>query len=140
MKVRGVVLLVFVALAISCSGSASGGGPTAGPPSPRPSSPAVLSILSPTDGERVHGSSIELRVSLRHAKIVQPTTTHIVPDEGHLHVILDDHIVSMTEGLRQRLSGLAAGTHVLQVEFVASDHAPFDPRVIAAVTFEVSPR
>jgi hypothetical protein len=27
----------------------------------------------------------------------------------------------------------------VQVEFVATDHAPFDPRVLAAVTFEVTP-
>jgi len=139
MRTRRVapILLAVVALATASCGGNSSPPPT---PTPRPSSPAVLSILAPTDGEMVHGSTVELRVSLRHAKIVQPTTTHIVPDEGHLHVILDDHLVSMTEGLRQKLSGLTPGTHVLQVEFVASDHAPFDPRVIAAVTFQVATR
>jgi hypothetical protein len=35
------------------------------------------------------------------------------------------------------LSNLTPGQHLLKVEFVASDHAPFDPRVIAAVAFEV---
>jgi hypothetical protein len=136
-SIASTLLAVVALAAASCSGSGSSV-PTS-TPAPRPSSPAELSIVAPTDGEVVHGSSVELRVSLRHAKIVQPTTTHIVPDEGHLHVILDDHLVSMTEGLRQKLSGLTAGTHVLQVEFVASDHAPFDPRVIAAVTFRVVP-
>ena len=27
--------------------------------------------------------------------------------------------------------------HILKVEFVANDHAPFDPRVIAEASFEV---
>ena len=28
--------------------------------------------------------------------------------------------------------------HVMKVEFVAADHLPFDPRVVSAVTFEVT--
>jgi len=130
--------VLVAALAVSCGGS--GSSPPTSTPTPRPSSPAVLSIVSPTDGQLVHGTAVELRVSLRHARIVQPTTTHIVPTQGHLHVILDDHLISMTQGLQQRITGLTAGQHLLQVEFVASDHAPFDPRVISAVTFRVAPR
>ncbi len=37
------------------------------------------------------------------------------------------------------LQGFNAGPHVLQAEFVAKDHAPFDPRVIARVLFEHEP-
>jgi hypothetical protein len=43
----------------------------------------------------------------------------------------------MTSGLEQTLPDLAPGTHVLRVEFVASDHAPFDPRVVTQAVFEV---
>ena len=50
--------------------------------------------------------------------------------------MLDGELVSMTSGTSQELSGLGAGEHLVQVEFVATDHAPFDPRVQAAVTFE----
>jgi hypothetical protein len=32
---------------------------------------------------------------------------------------------------------VAPGQHTLRVEFVASDHLPFDPRVISEVVFEV---
>ena len=52
--------------------------------------------------------------------------------------MLDGKLVSMTSGTSQLLQGLTAGEHLLQVEFVANDHAPFDPRVLAAVTFEVT--
>ena len=51
--------------------------------------------------------------------------------------MLDGKLVSMTSGTSQLLQGLTPGEHLLQVEFVANDHAPFDPRVLAAVTFEV---
>jgi hypothetical protein len=139
LRKRALALVLLAAASVACTGGSSGStGPT-GTPQPRPSSPAVLSILAPTDGEVVHGSSVELRVSLKDAKIVPASTNHIVPDEGHLHVILDQHLISMTEGLHQQITGLTAGTHLLQVEFVASDHAPFDPRVLTAVSFEVKP-
>ena len=105
----------------------------------RPSSPAKLSIVDPTVGEVVKGSSVDLRVKLQDATLVPTTTTDIVPDEGHLHVLLDDRLISMTEGLEQTIPDVTPGPHRIQVEFVASDHAPFDPRVVAVVAFEVKP-
>ena len=100
-------------------------------------STAKLAILSPKNGQLVHGTAVELKVSLKDAKIVPATTATIVPDEGHLHVILDDQLISMTGDTQQLLTNLTPGQHLLKVEFVASDHFPFDPRVIAAVAFEV---
>ena len=105
----------------------------------RPSSPAKLKILSPTNGQVVNGTTVELRISLKDAVVVPATTTDIVPDEGHLHVILDDQLISMTGDTTQLLANLASGQHLVKVEFVASDHAPFDPRVIVVVAFEVAP-
>ena len=46
--------------------------------------------------------------------------------------------MTMTASTETQLSDLTPGMHILQVEFVANDHAPFDPRVIAKVTFEVT--
>ena len=75
-------------------------------------------------------------VSLKGAHVVKPTTTHIVPTQGHIHVYLDDQIVSMNYSLDNTVH-VTPGEHVLRVEFVASDHLPFDPRVVKAVVFEV---
>ncbi len=86
----------------------------------------------------IEGSTVELKVDLEGATLVPATTADIVPDEGHLHVILDDRLISMTSGLEQTIPDVAPGQHLLKVEFVASDHAPFDPRVIAAVSFETT--
>jgi hypothetical protein len=137
-----LALIVATALVLVACGSSDGGdrgtGATA-PTSDRPSSTAKLAIVAPKVGQVVHGSSVDLRVKLQDAKLVPATTTNIVPDEGHLHVILDDTLISMTEGLEQTIPDLAPGEHRIMVEFVASDHAPFDPRVVSVVAFEVKP-
>ena len=134
----GVALCAMAVVAAACGGggNASGTSPTA-TASARPSSPATIAIVSPKNGAVIHGTSLHLVVSLKGAHIVKPTTTHIVPTLGHIHVYLDNKIISMNYGLTQTVGGLTPGTHVLQAEFVASDHLPWDPRVIAAVSFTV---
>src|SRR5437879_5867021 len=133
-----VLALAVLAAACGGGGSSSGGSPTPTPtPTSRPSSPAKISIVEPKNGAVIHGKSLHLVVSLKGAHVVKPTTTHIVPTQGHIHVYLDNKIISMNYGLTQTVGGLTPGTHVLQAEFVASDHLPWDPRIIAAVSFTV---
>jgi hypothetical protein len=139
-----VALALVAATTLACSDAepeaARDPSPTAASgPVDRPSSPAVLTIRSPEAGDTLEGSTVELRVGLREATIVPQTTTELAPDEGHLHVLLDDELISMTEGLEQTIAGVEPGPHRLTVEFVAADHAPFDPRVVAVVPFEVAP-
>jgi hypothetical protein len=130
-KVRTAVALAAVGLTLAaCSGGKA-------PPAGRPSSTAVVAIVAPTNGQIVQGPSVGLRVSLTGAKIVPASSTNLKPDEGHLHVYLDDKIVSMTFGLDQEIPNVPPGQHTLRVEFVASDHEPFDPRVFVSVLFEV---
>lgn len=138
-KIALIVATAFVLAA--CGGSDGGSGATGATAlsSDRPSSTAKLAIVLPKVDEVVHGSNVDLRVKLQDAKLVPATTTHIVPDEGHLHVILDDTLISMTQGLEQTIPDVAPGEHRIMVEFVASDHAPFDPRVVSVVAFEVKP-
>jgi len=105
----------------------------------RPTSTGVLTIVSPENGDRVAGGTAQLEIDLQGAEIVDQTSTDLSPDRGHLHVMLDGALVSMTSGTSLSLTDLGAGEHLLQVEFVASDHAPFNPRVLAAVSFEAKP-
>jgi hypothetical protein len=44
----------------------------------------------------------------------------------------------MNYGLSERLPQLTPGQHVLQVEFVAADHAPFEPRILTQAAFQVA--
>jgi hypothetical protein len=142
-KMSKLALIVATAFVLVACGSSDDGGSGAtgatAPSSDRPSSTAKLAIVLPKVGEVVHGSNVDLRVKLQDAKLVPATTTHIAPDKGHLHVILDDTLISMTQGLEQTIPDVAPGEHRIMVEFVASDHAPFDPRVVSVVAFEVKP-
>jgi hypothetical protein len=129
--------LVVVAGATACDGGDGGPSPTP-TQGARPASTATLSIVSPKNGQVVRGEAVDVRADLEGARVVQTTSTTLRPDEGHLHVILDDSLVTMTADLETHLADLTPGRHLLQVEFVASDHAPFNPRVIAKVSFEVA--
>lgn len=126
--------LVAVALAsISLLAACGQGGtpvPTPGASAlgPRPSSPATVEIVQPASGATVTGTSIHVALKLSGAEIVTSTTTAIRPDQGHVHLYVDNILVSMNYGLEQDLP-VKPGTYVLRAEFVASDHAPFNPRV-----------
>jgi hypothetical protein len=95
---------------------------------PRPSSPATVEIVSPAAGAKISGASVHVVLRLTGARIVAATTTTIRPDEGHIHLYVDNVLVSMNYGLEQDIA-VHPGTWVLKAEFVASDHAPFSPRV-----------
>ena len=124
-------------LGVLCAACSSASGASGSAPTARPSSPAKVQILTPTNGEVIHGPVVEVRLRLQNATIVAATTTNIRPDQGHLHLYLDDQIESMNFSTSATLPSVKPGLHVLRVEFVASDHLPFDPRVIAQVAFEV---
>jgi hypothetical protein len=100
----------------------------ASPAGSRPSSPAIVAIVQPTPNEQVTGTTVHVVISLKNATIVPATTTNISPDTGHVHLYVDNVLVSMNYGLTQDLP-VHPGTYVLKAEFVAADHAPFDPRV-----------
>lgn len=136
---RSVIVAVATSLVLAACGGSGGGGadtttpsaaPAAGsaPSGSRPSSPAVVKILQPTDGATVSGPTVHVVVSLKGAEIVAATTTNVVPTQGHLHLYVDNVLVSMNYGTTQDIP-VNPGTYVLKVEFVASDHAPFNPRV-----------
>jgi hypothetical protein len=99
-------------------------------------SSATLSIIEPAPGADVGGSTIRVRLALQGARIIAETTTRLQPDEGHVHLLLDGKTVSMTYGLEQDVQ-VTPGSHLLQAEFVAGDHLPFNPRVLTTVAFTV---
>jgi hypothetical protein len=126
---RATLAVTVIALVLaSC-----GGQPSASPSVVRPSSPAVITIVEPTAGQTVSGASVHVVLSLTGAKVVPQTTTKIRPDEGHVHLFVDNVLVSMNYGLEQDLP-VHRGTYVLTAEFVAADHAPFSPRVVTPQT------
>jgi hypothetical protein len=146
LRTRTAVLLAVAALGLglaACSGGDGGGSDapatTAAAATPRPSSPAKLTITTPKNGQTVRQERPELRLDLNGGKIISQTTTRVRGDEGHIHLYVDGKLVTMNYGLRQRLPALPPGQHVVQVEFVAADHAPFEPRILTQAAFEVAP-
>lgn len=123
----GMVAVLVMALT-ACSAS-----PSPSPSAVRPSSPAVVTVVQPTAGQTVSGTTVHVVLSLTGAKIVNQTSTNIRPDEGHVHLFVDNVLKSMNYGLEQDLE-LSPGTYVLSAEFVAADHAPFNPRVVSGQT------
>lgn len=124
-------LSVFVAVLLlaACSPRASQ------PATPvRPRSTATIRILSPVPGAVITGRTLHVRLELKGAVITPETSTHLTPNRGHIHLSLDGRVVSMTFGVTQDLP-VTPGDHLLQAEFVATDHFPFNPRVVASATF-----
>ena len=104
----------------------------------RPASSARVAFESPRPGQVLRGApaSVPVRLRLTGGGIVPFTSTRLVANEGHIHLILDGALVSMTLSLAQRLP-VFPGRHTLEADFVAVDHAPFDPPVRAFVSFVV---
>lgn len=99
----------------------------------RPSSMATVSIVEPAQGASLVGTTIHVVLKLDGARIITETTTAIRPDEGHVHLYVNNQIVSMNYGLEQDVP-VPPGTLAIRAEFVAADHAPFNPRVESADT------
>lgn len=101
-----------------------------------------ITIVSPEVGAVFTPSSVPVEIELTGARIIEEATTHMQPDEGHVHVKLDGETLTQLAGLRfdlveLREEPLDPGTHLLEVEFVAGNHLTFSPREIEQLTFTV---
>ena len=135
----GALVLAATCLVLVACGGGGGASPTGPTSQARPSSTATLALVSPTQGQVFTTSTVPVKVALQGATIVAVTSTDLKPNEGHLHLYLDNQIVSMNYQAQTVLHDVSPGTHVIRVEFVATDHAPFDPRVFVQATFTVKP-
>src|SRR5438876_138356 len=76
---------------------------------PRPHSTATLQILEPLPGSVITNTELRVRLALNGGRIIQETTTRLAPDEGHIHLLVDGQIVSMTYGLDQEVDVACPG-------------------------------
>ncbi len=129
------MVALSLAIGAACTSGAKPAGPTQTAQA-RPRSMASVSIIEPAPAADLTGTTMHVRVGLTGGEIVYQTSTALSPTQGHIHLTLDGKLVSMLSGLTQDLT-VTPGLHVLQAEFVASDHLPFEPRVLATVTFTV---
>jgi hypothetical protein len=127
--IRLVLALVIVTGFAACSSKE--------PQPARPSSSATVEILEPKPNAVITADKIDIRVRLTGGRIVKEVSRNLNATEGHLHVSVDGAILSQTYGLSQEIEAPKPGKHLLQVEFVAKDHGPFEPRIITSSPFEV---
>lgn len=143
MKIRLVIIALSASLLGACSLPFVGSSPTPSPTStPRPRSTATIAIASPAADSVVTTSTLHVAFTLTGGRIVNVTTKDITPDTGHIHLSIDGRLISMNYQLAQdiSMSPFAPGAHSLQGEFVAADHLPFSPRVIARIIIEYQPQ
>lgn len=143
MNIRLLTALAGATVVLAaCSLPLFGQPPTPSPsPTPRPSSTGNLTVAQPAPNTVVTTTTLHVEFHLTGAHIVDVTTKNITPDTGHIHLTIDGRLISMNYQLSQDVSmqPFAPGPHVLQGEFVAADHIPFNPRVIARVIIEYQP-
>lgn len=131
---RAALVAPLLLLALSaCSDDKKTSAPNGGE---RPLTQARVQIVSPTPNQET-GPDVTVKVNLIGAREVPQVTGPLKPDEGHIHIALDNTVVAMAYGESQTLTGLTPGKHAIQVDFVAVDHVPFRNRVTAAVLFTV---
>lgn len=135
---RIVLLTIVLAAGAGCASSPRGMTEPSGTPAikERPRSTATISMIEPAPGAVITSDRLRIRLELTGGRVILETKTALKPDEGHIHVLLDGKTVSMTYGLEQDVA-VAKGPHLLQAEYVAADHFPFNPRVIVAATIVV---
>jgi len=135
------VLAGAAVLLTGCDGSAT---PTPSPtatPIPRPQSTATLAIVQPVPASVITTSTLHVEFMLTGGTIVATTSKNLTPDTGHIHLSIDGRVLQMNyqPSGDMPLQAFAPGPHLLQGEFVAVDHLPFNPRVIAKLVFDYEP-
>jgi hypothetical protein len=135
------VALVAIAMGIlgACSTTAQvSPAPTkTGLPNPRIATTGKLKIVAPTNGATVKGPDVTVRVELTGATIADQGETTVRPNEGHVHISLDNKVQTIYAGESFVVKNVTGGTHTIQAEFVAADHGFFQPRIIETVFFTV---
>jgi hypothetical protein len=144
MQRRLLLIGAVVLLSGACGGPGGKSSSTSGTFSPpkRPSSTGRLAVISPRPGTVYAPTSVPVSLDLTGASVLLQSSATVTRDTGHIHLELDGQTITLLAGLEADVvqvlgKPLEPGPHLLQVEFAAADHLPFNPRVIVAVPFTV---
>jgi hypothetical protein len=130
-------LLAASAMLLTACGSTLTTTPT---PDARPASPVTVTIVSPVNGQVVHGSVVHVVVTVTGGAVTPTTSTQVSPTLGHVHLYFNNQLVYMSYTLHQDLPVHPGLEYTMYAEFVAQDHFPFSPRdVTKTIFFTVAP-
>ena len=138
---RHLVALSAILILAGCGTNSSSSTPSSPSPATRPSSPVRITLVSPTNGEIIHGNVVHVVVAISGGQIVKTASTQISPTQGHVHLFLDKQLIYMAYTLSQDIPVTPGLTYSMGTEFVASDHIPFSPRdTTPTIVFSVAPQ
>ncbi len=137
---RFALLAATVTLLAACGAAAS---PSASPPtasqSPvlanRPASAAHIWFISPPGSETITGTVLHIDVGISGAQLTTSTSTNITSTLGHIHLYTDHALTYMNYKPTLDLPVVPGATYAIYAEFVATDHFPFNPRIITPTIF-----
>lgn len=98
-----------------------------------------IAITNPTPGA-VRGVDLSVSFRLEKFALVPPGGPGGVPNEGHIHAILDGAFYAEITSYEPVHVGLGSGTHTILLQLVDGAHDPVTPGVVSVpVTFLVDP-
>jgi hypothetical protein len=137
-----LVLALSLALVVACS---DGGGATDDTDSDVVVGDPTLAFVHPTEDEQVSGGvsgAVDVELDVQNVSLVPRGMGTGVGVEGFILLTADDGNTAAQSEMNAKttsMSGLFAGPHTLRAELVTPDGEPFDPAVVAEVSFDVVP-
>ena len=101
----------------------------------RPSTPVKIALVSPTNSQVVHGTSVLVKVSVTGGMVTKIISSHVTPTLGHVHLYLNNRLIYMSYTLQQEVTVHPGLEYAMYAEFVAQDHFPFSPRDVTPTVF-----
>lgn len=136
---RLVLVVAGATLLASCGEAMPVASAPSATPSPalanRPSSPAHIWFISPAANETITGTVLHIDVGISGAQLTTSTSTHITPTLGHIHLYTDKTLTFMNYKPTLDLPVVPGATYAIYAEFVATDHFPFNPRIVTPTIF-----
>lgn len=130
---RALTLLLTLVAMSGCGAMATTSGPSSSPsptvgPRHDETSPVKITLVSPASDEIVLGSTVHVKISVSGGTITPAYSTHVSPTVGHVHLYLNNQLVSMAYATETDLPVDPGAVYSLYAEWVAEDHGSFTPR------------
>jgi hypothetical protein len=91
--------------------------------------------VSPTNGEVVHGTSVQVTVAVTGGDVVQTASAYAGTTKGHVHLYLQGQLIYMAYTLTESVPVQPGLTYSMHAEFVGADHIPYTPRDVTPNVF-----
>jgi len=122
-SLEGLRLIALLSLSLlGCTGSTDGDtSATSGDPS--------LTLVSPSDGDTVCGSPLEVVADVENFTLTNDTIEDPPPNTGHMHVYLNGQEAAQSDQETVEINDVAEAEYQLSLDLALADHSALDPYV-----------